>query len=153
MRARIRSWSKCHVNRPKPDVTEVVPPPPIMPADFPYVWGSGLHLWQAPRTARSTRRFGARLRSWRKVPCEPTKTGGRRSGSAAPRPCRLTFHTTGGAAFTFVRPPGPPNRPVVLGVRGSHAPPAPKPAVAEVVLRAPNNARWLFTRCGKQAAA
>ncbi len=29
-----------------------------MPADFPYVRGSRPHLWQAPRTARSTRRFG-----------------------------------------------------------------------------------------------
>ena len=31
-----------------------------MPADFPYVLVSGLHLWQAFRTAQSTRRFGVR---------------------------------------------------------------------------------------------
>jgi hypothetical protein len=34
--------------------------PQTMPADFPYVWVSGLHLWQAPRTVLSTRRFGVR---------------------------------------------------------------------------------------------
>jgi hypothetical protein len=29
-----------------------------MPADFPYVWVIRLDLWQVPRTAQSTRRFG-----------------------------------------------------------------------------------------------
>ena len=34
--------------------------PQTMPADFPYVLVSGLHLWQAFRTAQTTRRFGVR---------------------------------------------------------------------------------------------
>jgi hypothetical protein len=33
--------------------------PETMLADFPYVWGNGLHLWQAPRTAQSNSCFGA----------------------------------------------------------------------------------------------
>ena len=93
------------------------PRPPIMPADFPYVWGSGLHLWPAPRTARSTRGFG----QLEQVSLEPTKIGCDRSGPPAPRSCRLTFHTSGGAGCTFGRLPGPPDRPVVLGFRGSRA--------------------------------
>jgi hypothetical protein len=36
-----------------------------MQADFPYVWGSRLHLRQAPRTAQSTRRFGGAPRAGR----------------------------------------------------------------------------------------
>ncbi len=84
---------------------------------------------------------------------EPTKIGGRRSGPAAPRPCRLTFHTFGEADCTFGRPPGPPDQLSVLGVWGSRAPPTPKPAVAEVVPRAPNNERGLSVQLGKQFTA
>jgi len=69
--------------------------PQTMPADFPYVFVSGLHLWRSPRTARSTRHlggWGGHVQCCAVCTTCPT-TGSRRRGPAGPKPCELAFHT------------------------------------------------------------
>jgi hypothetical protein len=129
--------------------------PQTMPADFPYVWVSGLHIWQH-RTSRSTRRFGV----WGVTctSCLNVTNRNRMSHKWSHRPQTMP------ADFPYVfvswlhlwLSPRTARSTHRFGGWGGHmqcrAPPAPKTAVAEGVPRAPNHARWLFTRCGKQAA-
>jgi hypothetical protein len=64
--------------------------PQTMPADFPYVWVSGLHLWRSPRTAQSTRRFGGWVGH---VQCRapPDQIGQSQNGFRGPQTMRAGF--------------------------------------------------------------
>jgi hypothetical protein len=131
-------------------------PPQTMPADFPYVWVSGLHLWQAPRTARSTGRFGVRGVTCTTCPNVTDRNRMSQKWSHRPQTMPADFPYVLVSGLHLWRSPRTARSTRHFGGWGGHvqccAPPAPKLAVAEGVQRAPNHASWLFIRCGKQAA-
>ncbi len=61
----------------------------------PFIYSSTYHLAAKKALQNSQLEQGS---------CQPTKISGRRSGPAAPRPCWLTFHVSGGACCTFGSP-------------------------------------------------
>ena len=88
-RATIRRWSTFRVSRPNRRSQNFSHRPQTMLTDFQYVWGSGLHLWQAPRTAQSTHHFGV----WGVTCTTCPKTGGRKTCPSGPKPCAPAFNT------------------------------------------------------------
>ncbi len=109
------------------------------------VWAPWLYsspYWLAAKTR-------SRISSWSKLSVNRPIPSVTEEITPPPHHAGWLYIRLGERAATLA---GPQDLQIDPSFRASPAPPALKPAVAEVVQRAPNQARWLSTRCDKQVA-